>query len=111
MAEMILPGVFIEVRPEGLIVPGQITVSNLGVVGTAARGPIGVPVLLGSYTEARQRFYKYDPWIDGSHNELTLVRALEQSFRHGATTVFAVRVASSGAAKASFPLQGAGGPP
>ena len=36
MAEMILPGTYIEVRPEGLIAPGQITVGNIGVVGTAA---------------------------------------------------------------------------
>jgi hypothetical protein len=93
MAELILPGVYIEVRPEGLIVPGQITVGNLGVVGTAAKGPIGVPTLLGSYSDALQNFYKYDAWVDGSHDELTLVRALEQAFSHGATTVFAVRVA------------------
>ncbi len=109
MAEMILPGTYIEVRPEGLIVPGRVTVGNLGVVGTAARGPIGVPVILGSYTEAQQRFYKYDPWIDGRSNELTLVRALEQAFSHGATTVFAVRVASAGAAKASYTLKSASG--
>lgn len=112
MAEMILPGVYIEVRPEGLIVPGRVTVGNLGVVGTAAKGPIGVPVILGSYIEARQRFYEYDPWIDGKSNELTLVRAVEQAFSHGATTVFAVRVASTGGAvKASYTLQGAGGAP
>ena len=43
MAEMILPGVYIEVRPEGLIAPGQITVGNVGVVGTAARGPLARP--------------------------------------------------------------------
>ena len=109
MAEMILPGIYIEVRPEGLIVPGRVTVGNLGVVGTAARGPIGVPVILGSYTEAQQRFYKYNPWINGSSNELTLVRALEQAFSHGATTVFAVRVASAGAAKASYMLKSASG--
>lgn len=111
MAEMVLPGVYIEVRPEGLIVPGRVTVGNLGVVGTASKGPIGQPTILGSYTEARERFGNYDPWIDGASDELTLVRALELAYNHGATTVFAVRVASGTAAKAEYTLHGVGGPP
>jgi hypothetical protein len=109
MAEMILPGVYIEVRPEGLITPGRVTVGNLGVVGTAAKGTVGSPVLLGSYVEARQVFGAYDAWIDGSSDELTLVRALEQAFSHGATTVYAVRVASGAAARASFQVNSPGG--
>lgn len=104
MAEMILPGVYIEVRPEGLIVPGRVTVGNLGVVGTASKGRVNEPVILGSYTEARERFGDYDPWIDGASDKLTLVRALEQAYAHGATTVFAVRVAAS-ANKASYTLK------
>jgi Phage tail sheath C-terminal domain len=92
MAEMVLPGVYIEVRPEGLIVPGPITVGNLGVIGTASKGPINERVILGSYTEAREKFGGYDAWIDGNSDELTLVRALEIAYAHGATTVFAVRV-------------------
>ena len=109
MTEMILPGVYIEVRPEGLIVPGAVTVGNLGVAGTASKGPVGVPVILGSYSEARERFGGYDPWIDGESDELTLVRALELAYNHGATTVIAVRVASAAAAKAAHVLQSAGG--
>ena len=35
MAEMVLPGVYIEERPEALIVAGPITVGNIGIVGTA----------------------------------------------------------------------------
>src|SRR6185503_8846201 len=105
MAELILPGVYIEVRPEGLIVPGQITVGNLGVVGTASKGDIGKSVLVSSYADALQRFGPYDSFMDPSdpteprENSLTLVRALEQAFSFGATTVFAVRVAASGAKK------------
>ncbi|WP_305042617.1 phage tail sheath C-terminal domain-containing protein [Geoalkalibacter sp.] len=110
MTEMILPGVFIEVRPEGLITPGRVTVGNLGVIGTAGKGPTATPVLLGSYAEARQVFGPYDPWIDGASDELTLVRALELAFAHGATTVFAVRVASAAAARADYQLGSAGGP-
>ncbi|MCZ7627042.1 MAG: hypothetical protein M5R38_15870 [Candidatus Methylomirabilis sp.] len=67
MAEMVLPGVYIEVRPEGLIVPGRVTVGNLGVVGTANKGPVGVSVILGSYTEAREQFGNYDSF--GTPNE------------------------------------------
>lgn len=97
MSEMILPGVYIEVRPEGLIAPGQITVGNVGVVGTAAKGPINTPVLLSSFTDAKRNFYEYDPWLNPStgkpnQSPLTLVRALELVFNFGATTVYAVRV-------------------
>ncbi len=117
MAEMILPGVYIEVRPEGLIVPGRVTVGNVGVVGTASKGEIGKPIVLGSYAQARLVFGAYDSFIDPSTkapraNSLTLVRALELIFAHGATRVFAVRVAGSGndaPAKASYTLQSASG--
>lgn len=105
MAEMILPGVYIEVRPEGLIVPGRVTVGNVGIVGTASKGAIGKPVILGSYAEARDRFGLYDAWNDGA-GKLTLVRALEQAYNNGATTVIAVRVADETQAKASsYPLK------
>jgi tRNA-binding EMAP/Myf-like protein len=109
MAEMILPGTYIEVRAEGLIVPGRVTVGNVGVVGTASKGPVGKPVILGSYTDARQRFGDYDAWEDGASDELTMVRALQLAFDHGATTVYAVRVASDAAAKSTYILQSAGG--
>ncbi len=120
MAELILPGVYIDVRPEGLIVPGQITVGNLGVVGTAQKGEVGTETkratLVSSYGDAAQIFGAYDSFLgaDGKRRndagtppkptELTLVRALEQAFAFGATTVFAVRVAGSSAASASYTL-------
>jgi len=47
---MILPGVYIEVRAEALIAPGQVTVGNLGVVGTASKGTIGQSILLSNTT-------------------------------------------------------------
>lgn len=118
MAEMILPGVYIEVRPEGLIAPGQITVGNVGVIGTAAKGLVNTPVLLSTYTDAQRTFYQYDPWLDPSTGKanasaLTLVRALELVFNFGATTVYAVRVTgvdnhgNTTAVKASLPLKAA----
>jgi hypothetical protein len=100
MAEMILPGVYIEVRAEGLIVPGRVTVGNLGVVGTASKGPVGQLTLLSDRADAREQFGDYDAFVDGKSNELTLVRALEQAYNHGASTVFAVRVTGTEAAAA-----------
>ncbi len=109
MAEMILPGTYIEVRPEGLIVPSRVSVGTVGVVGTANKGPVSDPEILGSYSEARQVFGAYDAFVDGKSDELTLVRALEQAFNHGATSVIAVRVASGTAAKADFTLTSSSG--
>lgn len=110
MSEAILPGVLIEVRPEGLIVPGAITVGNIGIVGTAAKGPIDQAVILGSYSQALQDFGPYDRWVDGNSGELTLVRALEQAYRQGASTVFAIRMADGNKAQASTDLDSPTGP-
>lgn len=107
--ETVLPGVFIDVRPEGLIVPGRVTVGNIGIVGTANKGPVGEPVVLGSLTQAREQFGQSDPWINGDSNELTLIRALEIAYAHGATTVVAVRTATDSAAAASCSLASASG--
>jgi hypothetical protein len=97
MAEMVLPGVYVEVRPEGLIVPGRVGVNVVGIVGTAAKGPLDTPVILGSYTEAVERFGAYDRWVDGASDELTLTRALELVFTHGATAAIALRVSGKDA--------------
>jgi hypothetical protein len=111
MAELVLPGVSIEVRDEGLLIPLGVSVGNLGVVGTASKGLVDTPVLLGSYGEAREVFGDYDPWVDGDSSELTLVRALEQAYRHGAGAVFAVRVADDATlSQATFTVAAAGGP-
>jgi len=109
MAEMILPGTYIEVRPEGLIVPSRVSVGTVGVVGTANKGPVSDPEILGSFAEARQVFGAYDAFVDGKSDELTLLRALEQAFNHGATSVIAVRVASGTAAKSDFTLASSSG--
>jgi hypothetical protein len=64
ITEMILPGTYIEVRSEGLIGVGGIATGNVGVVGTASRGPLGQVVVLGSYSEALDTFGPYDRWPD-----------------------------------------------
>lgn len=95
IGEMILPGTYIEVRAEGLIGVGGITTGNLGVVGTANKGPVGQVQILGSYAEALEIFGNQDrfPGTDAAPS-LTLVRTLEQAFKGGASTVYAVRVAN-----------------
>jgi hypothetical protein len=104
MAELILPGVYIEVRAEALIVPGPISVGNVGIVGTASRGPVGEVKVLGSFAEAKEVFGPYDPFENPltANNPLTLVRALELAYSNGASTVYAVRIASAASATA-FP--------
>jgi hypothetical protein len=95
IGEMIIPGTYIEVRAEGLIGVGGIATGNVGVVGTANRGPVNQVVILGSYAEAVDTFGAYDrfPGTDLAP-ALTLTRTLEQVFRGGASTVYAVRVAN-----------------
>ncbi len=96
ISEMILPGTYIEVRSEGLIGVGGISTGNIGVVGTASRGPVGEVVILGSYQEAVDTFGSTDafPANPAATPHLTLTRTLEQVFRGGGSTVYAVRVAN-----------------
>jgi hypothetical protein len=96
---MILPGTYIEVRAEGLIGVGGIAVGNVGVVGTANRGPLNTVAVLGSYSEALETFGTYDRWPDKKDDQpkaLSLTRTLEHVFRGGASTVYAVRIANVG---------------
>ncbi len=104
--EQILPGVSVAVRPEGLIIPGVVSISAIGMVGTANKGPVDTPVIIGSPAEAREVFGEADA-LDGG-DELTLLRALDLAYDHGARDVIAVRVAS-GEAQAAFDLQSASG--
>jgi hypothetical protein len=95
MAEEILPGTYISVRDEGLITAGRIATGIIGIVGTAARGPVEDVVQLGTFGEARAVFGEADPWQGGKANELTLMRALELAFNNGASSVYAVRAAAA----------------
>lgn len=96
IGEMILPGTYIDVRAEGLIGVSGISTGTIGVVGSASRGPLNTPVLLGSYSEAVDAFGAYDKWqTDGTTPPLSLTRTLEQLFQGGASTIYAVRVANA----------------
>jgi hypothetical protein len=104
ITEMIIPGTYIEVRAEGLIGVSGIATGNVGVVGTASKGPVGEVVILSAFSDARQTFGDYDAWAGGAQDELTLVRALQQLFGNGASTVYAIRCAGTGAAKGAASL-------
>lgn len=111
MAEMIIPGAYIDVRSEGLISAGRVATGIVGVVGTSARGPVGEPVTLASYANARDLFGLPDSYTrpeDGS-NPLTLVRALEHIYNNGASTVIAVRVAGASRSQATYAVQNGDG--
>jgi hypothetical protein len=110
IAEMVLPGTYIEVRAEGLISVGAISTGNIGIVGTAARGPRNEVRAIGSYTEALDLFGSYDPFANPTvaDTPLTLTRALERAFGGGARNVFAVRVANGDPALASAAVKAAG---
>ena len=113
IAEMVLPGTYVEVRAEGLIGVGAISTGNIGIVGTAASGPVDEVVLLGSYSDALDLFGAYDalsaPTEAGS--PLTLTRALEQVFGGGGSSVFAVRAANGTPTTASLAVQASGAQP
>ena len=104
ITEMIIPGTYIDVRAEGLIGVGGIATGNVGIVGTANKGKVDEVAILSSFAEAREIFGEYDAWVDGNSNELTLLRALQQVFANGASTVYAVRTARSSASAASRTL-------
>jgi hypothetical protein len=115
MTETIFPGVYIAERPEGLISAGGVATGIVGVVGTAANGPIGIPITLSDLTDAQDKFGIRPGLPDGlelpddSHDPLTLVRALRFIYDNGAASVVAVRVADSSQASVTFALQDTAG--
>ncbi len=102
MAEAILPGTYITVRDEGLISAGSVASGNIGIVGTASKGPVNQPQMIASFSEAKELFGDSDPWQGGDHNELTLIRALELIYNNGGQTVYAVRTAAADHLKTAF---------
>jgi len=107
IGEMILPGTYIEVRAEGLIGVGGISTGNIGIVGTASKGPVGEVRILGSYSEALDLFGSYDRFSP-TGTPLTLTRALEQVFKGGGSTVYAVRIASGSPGTMQWSMKGDG---
>lgn len=105
MPETILPGTYITVRDEGLITAGQVATGNIGIVGTASKGPINEVQILGSFTEAKAIFGDKGTWNNNATDNLTLIRSLEYIFNNGGSKVYAVRTAASTAKVATYQLQ------
>ncbi len=99
ISEMILPGTYIEVRAEGLIGVGGIATGNIGIVGTAAKGPKNKVVAIGNFAEALDFFGEADAW--DATNKLTLVRTAQMAFQGGGKNVYAVRIANGDPVKAA----------
>jgi hypothetical protein len=111
MTQMVIPGTYIDVRAEGLISAGGVATGIVGVIGTARMGPVGEPVTLSGFGQARDVFGVADPYgrpEDGSH-PLTMLRALEQLYNNGASSVVAVRVAGTSQSSADFAVPDAAG--
>jgi hypothetical protein len=113
IAEMVIPGTYIEVRAEGLISVGSIATGNIGIVGTASRGQRNEVRAIGAYAEALDLFGDYDGFASPTvaDTPLTLTRALEQVYAGGARNVYAVRIANGDPAAAEFDVETDGGDP
>jgi hypothetical protein len=99
IVETILPGVYIEVRAEGLLSVGAIATGNVGVLGTAAMGDTAFQNL-SSFDDARVRFGDIESWDrSAGDGNLTLARLLKMAFDNGARTVYARRVLDEDSAK------------
>lgn len=111
IAEMVLPGTYVEVRSEGLIGVGGIATGVIGVVGTAGRGPVGEPKTVGSYAAAIDLFGAPDSILDPAEADtaLSLTRAIGHLFAGGARDIYAVRIASDDPVTATYDVLATGG--
>src|SRR5437870_7399014 len=111
MSETVIPGTYITVRAEGLISAGRVATGIVGLIGTAESGPVGQPVTLAGFAQARDLFGLPDDYNDpkDGSNPLTLMRALDLLYGNGAASVIAVRVAGASRSNATFAVQDSGG--
>ena len=92
MGERIIPGTYVKVRPEGLIMTRPTTINTIGIIGTSSKGPIGEPVLLTQYKELIDNF--------GDEKEnLTLLTNSALMYSNGASLVYGIRIASTDASE------------
>lgn len=84
--DVVIPGVFIEVKAEGLIRAGAVSISNIGMVGTAAKGNNFEVKMISDFDGAKNEF--------GDVGQTSLVRGLKLAFDNGARTIYAVKIAS-----------------
>jgi len=93
------------IHPRQQYSPQPVASGNIGIVGTASKGPLGEVVLLSSFSEAREVFGEAGDWDSKSSTNLTLVRSLELIFNNGGSTVYTVRVATGSANTANVDLK------
>ncbi|GBC61357.1 phage tail sheath protein [Desulfonema ishimotonii] len=84
--DIVIPGVYIEVKDEGLIRAGTVSISNVGMVGTAESGDDLDVSILTTFDDAQQTY--------GGISGGTLVRGLKLAFDNGARTIYAVKTPS-----------------
>ncbi len=85
--DIVIPGVYIEVKDEGLIRAGAVSISNIGIVGTAESGDDFSVRLISTFDEATDYF--------GAIAGTSLVRGLKIAFDNGAKTIYAVKIPSA----------------
>lgn len=99
ITETILPGTYIEVRPEGLLTIGAIPTGNIGIIGTAEKGSKNIEIL-SNFEESKAKFGEIGEWDPkDTANNLALVRSLKLAFDNGAGTVYAKRIYDEKSAK------------
>lgn len=99
MPDVILPGIYITVRDEGLITAGGVSTGNTGIVGTAVEGDANKVYTLSSLTEAKEIFGPKPDNTYPSPDDQTLLKAVELVFGNGGSTVYAVRATDDTADK------------
>lgn len=106
-----LPGVRVQRREGALATALPVSLNTLAIVGTANRGPINTPIVINSVSDAYDIFGFPDVYNSTSEGqELSLTRGIQIANDAGASYIYATRVASSSAAKATRILYGVGQP-
>jgi uncharacterized protein len=104
MPEYLAPGVYVEEVPSGNMPIQAASTSTAGMVGCAARGPVGVPTLvtsMGGY--ARIFGGRLDP-LTFSDGRDALPYAAEGFFANGGARLYVVRVAGAGALESTYEI-------
>jgi hypothetical protein len=120
MGTLVLPGVYITVRDEGLISVSGVSVGTVGIIGMAKGGEANKPYVLSNFTDAKAVFGTPQSTIDAAQNKVDtatksqevkdaktelknllaqryqndLLNALELVFANGGHSVYAVKVAA-----------------
>ena len=70
MGTLVLSGVYITVRDEGLISAGGVSVGTVGVVGMAQGGEVNKPYILSNFADAKAVFGTAQSVIDAAQQKV-----------------------------------------